>query len=139
MTLRVSILVLSLALAGCSVQLADTGTGTGPDVGAFAGNCSRSPPLSWDNFGREFMDTHCVGCHSSLLPVRMRNGAPLGTNLDTYGDVLGLADRIEVRALGDEPTMPPGGGPDDLERARLSEWLACKVADDEAAMRMGRP
>ena len=107
--------------------------GQAGDTGSPAGACGRAPPLSYDRFGQQFMDTHCAGCHSSLLPESLREGATVGVDLDTYEGVLRHADRIEARALGEAPTMPPGGGPDEDELARLSEWLSCQVAEDRAA------
>lgn len=47
-----------------------------------AGACERDPPLSWDRFGQQFMHTHCAGCHSSSLPEALREGAPIGVDLD---------------------------------------------------------
>lgn len=104
------------------------------DSGVAAGDCDRAPALTYDNFGKGFMDTHCAGCHSSLYPEDLREGAPLGVDLDTYAGVLDWHERVGARALGDSPTMPPGGGPSDEERARLAEWLACGVAEDAAAL-----
>ncbi|RME27047.1 MAG: hypothetical protein D6798_05435 [Deltaproteobacteria bacterium] len=117
--------VLLLMAAACG----DTGGDT-----AAPGDCDRDPPLSYDNFGQQFMDTHCAGCHSSLLPEPLRNGAPLGVDLDTYAGVVQWVDRIEARSVGDDADMPPGGGPSDEERARLAEWLRCAVRPDHDAL-----
>ena len=89
--------------------------------------CYHDPPLDYANFGKGYMDKHCAGCHSSLLPPSSREGAPIGVDLNTYEDVLMWADRIEARSTGEYPTMPPGGGPSDDERALLKEWLECSV------------
>lgn len=97
--------------------------------------CTRTPPLTYDNFGEGLMNKHCVGCHSSLLPEGMREEAPVGVDFDTYQGVLTWAARIEARATGDAPDMPPGGGPSADEVARLTEWLHCEVADDVAKLR----
>ena len=94
--------------------------------------CDRSPPLTYANFGRGYLDKHCVGCHHSLLPQDMREGAPLGVDLDTLEFSLQWADRIEARATGDVPTMPPGGGPTEDEREMLEEWLRCELLPDAA-------
>lgn len=120
-----------LALA-CGAGAGDTG-----EAGVDA-QCTRDPPLTWDSFGQGFMATHCAGCHSSLLPEGMREGAPPGVDLDTYAGVLEYAERVGARSLGEAPTMPPGGGPSEAERARLAEWLACAVAADLAALEEGR-
>ena len=114
-------LVLVALFPACALFGADD-SGGGP--------CGRSPALSWDNFGDGFMTKHCTGCHSSLLPEGMREGAPTSVNLDTYADVIQWADRVDARAVGDDADMPPGGGPSADERARLAEWLTCAVAAD---------
>jgi uncharacterized membrane protein len=90
-------------------------------------DCNRTPPLDYNNFGKGYLDKHCVGCHHSLLPQNMREGAPMGVDLDTYSLSLEWADRIEARATGDVPTMPPGGGPTESEREMLQEWLSCSL------------
>ena len=46
---------------------------------------------------------------------------------DTWDDMIRWGPRIQARATGPEPTMPPGGGPSEEERALLSEWLECAV------------
>ena len=94
--------------------------------------CAREPPLDYTGFGEGFLTTHCLGCHSSLLPAEMRHDSPVGVDFDTYERVLQWADRIEARATGAEPTMPPSGGPSKDEIALLTEWLHCQVAEDVA-------
>lgn len=97
------------------------------DIDSASNSCDRSPPLTYANFGKGYLDKHCVGCHHSLLPQEMREGAPMGVDLDTLEFSLQWADRIEARATGDIPTMPPGGGPSEDERALLQEWLSCDL------------
>jgi uncharacterized membrane protein len=92
--------------------------------------CYHEPQLSYENFGKGYMDKHCVGCHSVLLPVHSREGAPVGVDLNTYQDVMFWLERIDARSTGESPTMPPGGGPSVDERALLEEWLNCQVTDD---------
>ena len=94
------------------------------------GDCDRNPPLTYHNFGKGYIDKHCVGCHSVLIPVDTRAGAPVGVDLNTYEDVLNWVDRIDMRSTGDNPGMPPGGGPSAEERAMLKEWLLCGVFPD---------
>ena len=104
---------------------------SGADDSALA--CDREPALSFDNFGEAFMAKHCTGCHSVLHEGDLREGAPLGIDLNTYIDVLQWVERIEVRAL-ENLDMPPGGGPSEDERAMLSEWLQCAVYPDKEAL-----
>ncbi len=113
-------------LVGCGAKAEDSAAEADP--------CGRQPALDWDNFGKGLMDKHCNGCHSSLVDRGARKGAPLGVDFNTYAGVLEFSDRIGARSLGETPTMPPGGGPDLEERARLEEWLQCGVAADRAAL-----
>ena len=112
---------LAAALIGCGPALIDSG------------DCGRAPPLDWENFGRGLMNKHCSGCHSSLLPVDLRHGAPPGVDLDTYAGAVAWAERVEARTLASED-MPPGGGLSGDEQALLAEWLDCAVLPDAAAL-----
>ena len=116
-------MILLPLLLGCS---------GGADDSA-AVDCDREPPLTFDNFGEAFLSKHCTGCHSVLHEGNLREGAPLGVDLNTYADVLMWAERIDSRVL-DTLDMPPGGGPSEDERAQLHEWLQCGVYPDEAAL-----
>ena len=82
-------------MAGCAPEPEDTG-------------CAHDPPLSWENFGHGIVTRHCLGCHSALLPAEKREGAPVGIDFDTYGDVLSRADRIAARSTaGHGHRVPP--------------------------------
>ncbi|HEY5935522.1 MAG TPA: hypothetical protein VIU61_12820 [Kofleriaceae bacterium] len=81
--------------------------------------------LTYNNFGEPFALDWCRGCHSSDVPMNMRQKAPIDVNFDSHEDIMTWRERIESRATGDEPTMPPAGGPGEAERALLGEWLAC--------------
>lgn len=80
--------------------------------------------LTYQTFGRAFLDANCNGCHSA--EAGYRNGAPSSFRFDTLDDVHAHVDRIFVRAAASNTTMPPG--PDDPtpeSRDQLAEWLAC--------------
>lgn len=100
--------------------------------------CANEVQLTYDSWGRGFLDTHCNGCHSSITAPAQRRGAPPGVDFDTYGGVLQWAERIEDRVLvaPDEERieMPPGGGPTPEELSMLHEWLQCSVYQDQARM-----
>ena len=92
--------------------------------------CQHDPPLSYANFGKGYIDFHCIGCHSVDLPESHRVGAPMGVDFNTYNDVLNWAERIEARGtrIYAEPiTMPPGGGPTSSELDMFESWLTCAV------------
>ena len=110
---------------GCETKIEDTA----------AYPCTHDPPLSYANFGKGFIDIHCVGCHAEDLPEGHRVGAPIGVDLNTYDHVLTWADRIEARAtraFSDTITMPPGGGPTDSELDLFEEWVYCAVLPQKA-------
>ena len=104
-------------------------------VGALSSGCKETtledrvcPPegttLSYENFGKPFLDANCQRCHGE--PSEGRNGAPSGYDFGSVEDVRTYKSRIFSRAAADNTTMPPG--PDDPpieERERLAEWLAC--------------
>jgi hypothetical protein len=73
--------------------------------------------LTYDNFGRQFLDVWCMRCHAE---------GPNGIRFDDRDDVLGRRERIFINAAGPNTYMPPGpDDPSEEERAMLAEWLAC--------------
>ena len=100
--------------------------------------------LTYDNFGKAFMDKYCTWCHDSSLPHSKRNGAPIFHDYDTLLGVLETPDHIDQQAgIGPKAAnhfMPPGdcpsvkGGPlntscpqpTDDERRDLALWIACE-------------
>lgn len=100
--------------------------------------CDVAEPLTYETWGKGFIDTHCVGCHSSIIPPAQRRDAPAGIDFDTYRGILQWSERIEARALTDARAeddtvviMPPGGGPTPEELDMLEEWLYCGVYHDK--------
>jgi hypothetical protein len=131
----------ALRFGAVAATLLGVGACGGPGSDSGDRSCDRDPPLRYDNFGQGFMGKHCAGCHSSLFEGPMRKGAPPGVDLDTYANVVTWAYRVEARATGDAPSMPPGGGPSPTDLARLDEWLQCSVlrdADAQQAQQGGR-
>jgi hypothetical protein len=100
--------------------------------------------LTYDNFGKPFMEQYCISCHAADLPRSKRNGAPLYHDFDTLLGVLEVPDHIDQQAgsgpNADNDFMPPGrcpsvaGGkldedcpqPTEEERQQLSQWIACE-------------
>lgn len=123
--MRGAIYLLWMTVAGC-VQPSDTaagdstsGSGAEEDTG-FA--CGSAPSVTWENWGRGFVTTHCQGCHASTAPDRY--GATEGVYFDTEADIRLWADRIRVRVLEDED-MPPAGGLSADESFLLKTFLDC--------------
>ena len=118
-------LLLLVALAGCGDKdpaAADTDTGT-PGTSADTGLCADAPVLTWANFGDGFVTEHCQACHASTSPDR--RGAPEDVTFDTLDQTLAWRDRVLARSAGDDPTMPPQGGVDPVEREKVEIWLTC--------------
>ena len=100
----------------------------GPDSGA---TCPAGSTLDYETFGRPFMESYCVRCHSSELEGIARNGAPAGHDFDTLPGILIVAEHIDqFAAAGPDSVnemMPPNGDkPSIEEREQLGEWLACE-------------
>ena len=110
--------LLAIFIVACSDKSGDDTapvTETGP--------CADAPVVTWNSFGEGFLRENCQSCHASTAPDR--HDAPEETVFDTLEDALANADRILARATGDDPTMPPEGGVDEDDRARLEIWLTC--------------
>lgn len=96
--------------------------------------CPPTQTLTYENFGKAFMDTYCVDCHDSAKTGNARHGAP---SFHDYDTVLGVRQTIEhidqMAAAGPDAintTMPEAVSEDDpkpteAERRQLGEWLAC--------------
>jgi len=92
--------------------------------------CPPGSALTYDNFGKPFMEAYCTRCHSSELMGAARMGAPSFHDFDSRFGVAAVADHIdETTAFGpaaENHSMPPTGPrPTDAERRQLGEWLAC--------------
>lgn len=84
--------------------------------------------LTFDNFGKPFLDKYCNYCHGG--PVLDRQSAPPAYVFDTPEQIEKWASRIYVRAAGSNDSMPPGPtDPPIEEREKLAEWLACEYGD----------
>jgi len=116
-----SAVALCLALAACS---SDAPAPTGS-------TCPPTSTLTYDNFGKKFMEDYCTRCHASYLFGDDRMGAPLYHDFDTLIGILHVADHVdEYAAAGPDainrfmPAEAPK--PTDAERYELGEWIACE-------------
>lgn len=135
MKLRLDVRTLGLAalLLGTTMGHGDgccaSSSVLGPATGAV---CPPSSTLTYDNFGRQFMQTYCVACHDSAKTGSDRNGATLDHDFDTVIGVRSVANHIDqTAASGPDATndqMPPEdeeAQPSLTERELLAEWIAC--------------
>lgn len=80
--------------------------------------------LTYDNFGKAFLDGWCQSCHGSNSDNR--NGAPGSYTFDTRDQAFKWRARIFARAADDNSSMPLGPhGPSSEDRKKLGDWLAC--------------
>ena len=86
-------------------------------------DCDSAQVSTWASFGEGFMVENCQSCHAEATPNRY--GAPLAYSFDTHEDVLKWSERIYMVVLGENPTMPPGGGLTDSDKQLLMDWLVC--------------
>jgi len=89
------------------------------------GSCEDPLAPTWESFGEGFVRNYCRGCHGPALEAGDRTGAPVGVDFATHQHVLERMQRFEARAASEQPTMPPGGGPDEVELELLRRWIAC--------------
>jgi len=136
--------VVVAAIAACGTDVKHSSST--PDAGMQADSgyvqmpCDQSF-LTYDNFGKPFMENWCTGCHSKSIPgdanlcsmgmPDMRQCAPVGIDFDTQADVQNYKDMIAAHSTGDmtmvAKPMPPAGGPQQTDRDQLAEWLTCGV------------
>jgi uncharacterized membrane protein len=118
------LVALALALAACGTDVAPDPDDDGDVEPLPVTKCDTSF-LDHDNFGAPFVANWCRGCHSSAVPMNMRQKAPIDVNFDGEGDLVVWAERIKIRAASTGATMPPAGGPTGEERELLAEWIDC--------------
>lgn len=103
---------------------------------ALTGSMCNGSTLTYENFGKQFMETYCTSCHSSNLSGdEERQCAPSGKhNYDTLEKIVIDFDHVDRYAAAGPSSvnnvMPPKGEkiPTAQERLDLGTWLACEVA-----------
>lgn len=114
--------VLVAVLAACTNQAV-----FGPPTQS---ECPTGSALTYESFGKPFMEAYCTRCHASTLRGEARHGAPGLHDFDTLFGIKVVFDHIdETTAAGPAATntgMPPDTpAPSLAERRQLGEWLAC--------------
>lgn len=105
---------LGLLLAACGSSGSGSSGATG-DAGTTGASCA---DLTYDTFGKTFLDTYCISCHGSAL-------AEQNIRFDTLAGLTSHKSKAlsEVSSGG----MPPRGAtsPSSDERAMFEEWIQC--------------
>lgn len=95
--------------------------------------CPDTSTLTYESFGKPFMEKYCTKCHASTLIGDARQGAPLFHDFDSLEGILPVADHVDQKAAAGPaatnelmPAVDPK--PTLEERKQLGEWLACELA-----------
>jgi hypothetical protein len=104
----------------------------GPPTGAV---CPTPSTLTYNNFGKQFMESYCTRCHDSAKTGDARMGAPEFHDFDTLFGIKAVSNHIdEVAASGPNATndaMPEENPKPSLaERQMLGEWIACGMPEN---------
>jgi len=96
--------------------------------------CPSNSTITYNNFGKSFMDNYCTRCHHTELVGEDRQGAPSFHDFDTLFGIKAVSNHVDfTTAAGPAATndsMPPGGMiPSDEERRMLGEWIACDMPE----------
>lgn len=89
------------------------------------------PTLTWANAGQPFLTTWCDSCHGAEKVGIERLGAPDAVRFDTLAETRAFEARIEVRVLGEIPTMPPATNLPASAVERFATWVACGLPGEE--------
>jgi hypothetical protein len=92
--------------------------------------CPDGSTLTYQSFGKPFMEEYCTDCHHSELRGAERHGAPSFHDFDTVFGIRAVSNHIdETTAAGPAaindgmPRQEPFPTLD--ERYLLGEWIAC--------------
>jgi hypothetical protein len=103
--------------------------------------CPPVQTLSYENFGKPFMESYCTECHDSAKRGADRQGAPSFHDFNTVYGVRAVYEHIDfTTAAGPtgivNDSMPPDGEPQPTlaEREKLGEWIACEMPTDAQLM-----
>jgi hypothetical protein len=116
--------VVCAAVAGC------TPDSYGHPGAATGSACTAGNDLTYDNFGRAFMDAYCVACHGSESSPYKSDPKASMFDFRTLAGIQPNVAHIDVAAAAGPfavntymPNTPPF--PTEDERRKLGTWLAC--------------
>jgi uncharacterized membrane protein len=130
--------VFCLAAAGCAAGTADPAADeVTPITDLKSGaTCPPGSQLGYESFGRDFMQSFCLRCHTAAISGAARM-APPDRNFDDLLSIRAAAHLIDQQAvvgpLISRDTMPPSDPKPTLQqRQQLGEWLACGAPENPA-------
>jgi len=126
------------SLAACVFALVLGGCPQEPLFGPLTESvCPPTQTLSYENFGKGFMESYCTECHDSHKRGEERQGATSFHDFDTIYGIRAVHEHIDfTTAAGPtgvvNDSMPPDGEPAPTleEREQLGEWIACGMPTD---------
>jgi hypothetical protein len=124
----------ALALwAAAALGCGGTGALYGPPTES---ECLQGSTLTYEEFGKPFMERYCTRCHAASLRGAQRMGAPSFHDFDSLFGIKVVADHIdETTAAGPATTnagMPPDKPAPSLEeRKQLGVWIACGMPEEQ--------
>ncbi len=99
--------------------------------------CPPTQTLSYENFGKPFMENYCTECHDSQKRGEDRQGATSFHDFDTIYGIRAVSEHIDLTSAAGptgivNDSMPPDGDPTPTleEREQLGEWIACGMPTD---------
>lgn len=96
-------------------------TACGSSGSATGSTCPTGSTLTYETFGKSFVQTNCLGCHAT--------GGTETPTLDTLDAVRRESAEIDKQAAAGpnavNTSMPDTGSVAESERRKLGEWLAC--------------
>jgi hypothetical protein len=135
---RIGIILAVLALPllmGTGEGESEGGCGAGDSHEAPAGaptqaDCPSGSTLTYETFGRPFVESYCLRCHSTTKTGDDRKGAPAAHDYDLLEVIRHESEHIDQMAgagpAASNALMPPSAPrPSEAERQKLAEWLAC--------------
>jgi len=112
---------------------ADAGTlstkdaGAAKDAAAASSETAACETLTYESFGKEFVETYCTECHNSTASTTGLGGVVLDSLPMIVKNKMYLKRDVAPRADGKEPRMPKGGNEQlsDEERTKFGAWVDC--------------
>jgi hypothetical protein len=127
-------LVLVVFLAGCPEEPL-----FGPPTQSV---CPPAQTLSYENFGKPFVEKYCTDCHDSHKSGADRHGATSFHDFDTIYGIRAVYEHIDFTAAAGPTGVVNDSMPNEDpyptvdERKQLGEWIACEMPTDAQLMMM---
>lgn len=129
-----AIALLALSLGACGsgslpeAPVANLGDDSARrDAGADTTRDQSCAALTYESFGKTFVETYCAECHNATSRTSGLGGVILDTLPMIVKNKMYLQRTVVPRADGRLPPMPKGGNDQltDAERTKFGAWIAC--------------